>query len=83
LGEHVWSRPVLLRIGKFLYDLIINEVKVDCSVLRMVETKQFVPAVYTVYRHHGNKLKEEVKVFPGHAQLLFLSNKIKSCISSF
>ena len=62
LADHIWPRSVIVRVGKFLYDMIINEIKLDTTVLRAVSTNQFAPAVYKVYRHHGEKLKEEVKV---------------------
>ncbi|GAV03670.1 hypothetical protein RvY_14063-2 [Ramazzottius varieornatus] len=69
LADHLWPRSVIVRVGKFLYDMIINEIKVDTTVLRPVSTKQFAPAVYKVYRHYGEKLKEEVKPHPVLAKL--------------
>ncbi|OQV21804.1 DNA-directed RNA polymerase, mitochondrial [Hypsibius exemplaris] len=64
LGEHSWSKFILVRIGKFLYDTIINEIKMDSTMLRQVEMHQYVPAVYKVYRHYADRLKEEVKPHP-------------------
>nr|CAD7399636.1 unnamed protein product [Timema cristinae] len=65
-----WSNAVLLGVGKFLYNIIMRDIKVDVNITRINgKTQHLLPAFYTLFRHQGHMLKEEVKPHPVLARL--------------
>ncbi|XP_073977527.1 mitochondrial RNA polymerase isoform X2 [Rhodnius prolixus] len=66
-----WPPNVLLGIGKFLYNIIMREIKVDVNMLRKNSNQErLLPAFYTVYKYSNHAVKEEVKPHPLLARLL-------------
>lgn len=61
-----WPYHAALGVGRFLYDIIFHEVKIDINVLRpsSSSTKTMVPAFYNIYRTVGVRTKEEIKPHP-------------------
>ncbi|KAK8776990.1 hypothetical protein V5799_029663 [Amblyomma americanum] len=61
-----WPYHASLGVGRFLYDIIFHEVKIDINVLRpsSSSTKTMVPAFYNIYRTAGMRTKEEIKPHP-------------------
>ncbi|CAG0894441.1 unnamed protein product [Darwinula stevensoni] len=66
LGERSWPPGILYSIGKFLYSLMMREVKFDAFILKKGKSmlKQEVPAFYSIFRRQGHMTKEEVKTHP-------------------
>lgn len=59
-----WSRNIKINIGKFLYNIILNDVKIP-HVLKAGAPERQIPAFYLLFRMHSNKfLKEEIKPHP-------------------
>lgn len=59
-----WPFHAALGIGRFLYDIIFHEVKIDINATRPSSTKAMVPAFYNIYRTVGVRTKEEIKPHP-------------------
>ncbi|XP_050024400.2 DNA-directed RNA polymerase, mitochondrial [Dermacentor andersoni] len=59
-----WPFHAVLGIGRFLYDIMFHEVKIDINVMRPSSTKAMVPAFYNIYRTVGVRTKEEIKPHP-------------------
>ncbi|XP_064459637.1 DNA-directed RNA polymerase, mitochondrial-like [Ornithodoros turicata] len=65
-----WPYYTLLGVGRFLYDVIIHEAKIDINVTRhSSSTKKMIPAFYNIYRTVGPRTKEEIKPHPLLAKL--------------
>lgn len=60
-----WPYHATLGVGRFLYDIIFHEVKIDLNLMRpSPTTKTMVPALYNIYRTAGVRTKEEIKPHP-------------------
>uniref|UniRef100_A0AAR5Q1A0 DNA-directed RNA polymerase n=1 Tax=Dendroctonus ponderosae TaxID=77166 RepID=A0AAR5Q1A0_DENPD len=65
MGHQPWVPSSLLAIGKFLYHIIMHDLKIDVNCLRSNSAhKNFLPAFYTIFRSQGRIVKEEVKPHP-------------------
>lgn len=65
-----WPSNVLIGIGKFLYNIIMRDMKIDVNILRKnVNNERLLPAFYTVYKYSNHAVKEEVKAHPLLARL--------------
>ncbi|XP_075209768.1 mitochondrial RNA polymerase [Lycorma delicatula] len=64
--EKVWPTIVLVEIGKFLYNIILRDIKIDVNVLRLKSSnsQQLLPAFYTIFRHQNSRSVEEIKPHP-------------------
>ncbi|KAI4457037.1 dna-directed rna polymerase mitochondrial [Holotrichia oblita] len=69
LDHQPWVPTTLQGIGKFLYNIIMHDLKVDVSVMKGTKNKNYVSAFYTIFRHHGRIVKEEVKPHPTLSRL--------------
>lgn len=59
-----WSRNTLINVGKFLYNIIVNDVKIP-HVPKPGAPERQIPAFYLLFRLHSNKfLMEEIKPHP-------------------
>ncbi|KAK2586475.1 hypothetical protein KPH14_010745 [Odynerus spinipes] len=64
-----WPYPVIINIGKFLYNIIINEIKINVdnqaidSLKYSTQTRE-TPAFYTLFRNKGKLMVEQVKPHP-------------------
>lgn len=60
-----WNLPVKLAVGKFLYSIIIRDLKLDLHYLRTGKySGEGIPAFFTLFRHQGKLVKEELKPHP-------------------
>uniref|UniRef100_A0A0C9RBI4 DNA-directed RNA polymerase n=1 Tax=Fopius arisanus TaxID=64838 RepID=A0A0C9RBI4_9HYME len=61
-----WPVNLQISVGKFLYQIILKDIKLDVSRVRPCsKTKHFLPAFYTLFRHNTQKyLIEEIKPHP-------------------
>ena len=66
LGSEVppWQHNVHVNLGKFLFEIIFNDLKLDSNYLKNKKPHghiHTIPAFFKVYRHSGVMLMEEVK----------------------
>lgn len=66
IREVAWPSNVLSGVGRFLYNILMRDIKIDAFVMRQNQkTKQnLLPAFYTLFRNQGRLVKEEVKPHP-------------------
>ncbi|KAG8041705.1 hypothetical protein G9C98_007009 [Cotesia typhae] len=71
-----WPTNLSRQIGKFLYKIILNDVKIDTNSTRSDrESQDLRPAFYIVWRHNNRKhLVKEVKPHPTLAKIYRGSN---------
>ncbi|KAH0539281.1 DNA-directed RNA polymerase, mitochondrial isoform X1 [Cotesia glomerata] len=71
-----WPTNLSRQIGKFLYKIILNDVKIDTNSTRLDrEPQDLRPAFYIVWRHNNRKhLVKEVKPHPTLAKIYRGSN---------
>lgn len=60
-----WSMPVKVSVGRFLYNIIIRDLKLDMQLLKTGKVSgEGIPAFFTLFRHQGRLVKEELKPHP-------------------
>ncbi|KAJ9581673.1 hypothetical protein L9F63_023149, partial [Diploptera punctata] len=65
IEEKHWTPAVLTAVGKFLYSVIMKDIKIDVNLTKCnSKTENLLPAFYTLYRSHGRFFKEEIKPHP-------------------
>lgn len=65
MDHQEWVPTALQTIGKFLYNIIMHDLKIDVNVMRNNNKhKNYLPAFYTIFRNQGRLVKEEVKPHP-------------------
>ncbi|KAK5641981.1 hypothetical protein RI129_010528 [Pyrocoelia pectoralis] len=65
IDQNPWIPTVLQNIGKFLYHIIMHDLKIDVNVMRLnCKHKNYLPSFYTIFRSQGRLVKEEVKPHP-------------------
>lgn len=65
IDSEPWSVITLISIGKFLYNIILRDVKIDINILKHnSKNKHHLPAFYTLFRYEGKMCLEEVKPHP-------------------
>ncbi|CAH0588916.1 unnamed protein product [Chrysodeixis includens] len=63
--ETPWPMEVRQNVGKFLYNIIINDVKIDVNMFKSKAAKEKkLPAVYKVHRPWGRLVRLELKPHP-------------------
>ncbi|XP_064642000.1 DNA-directed RNA polymerase, mitochondrial-like [Lineus longissimus] len=73
IEEKQWPHSVLRGVGKFLYDIILYETKIDMGASGDGEERK-LPAFYTIYRTYGAQQKQEVKPHPSLVRLFENAN---------
>ncbi|XP_066246589.1 DNA-directed RNA polymerase, mitochondrial [Euwallacea similis] len=65
MAHQPWAPGTLISLGRFLYHIIIHDLKVDVNSMRRDRSnKNFLPAFYTIFRSQGRIVKEEIKPHP-------------------
>ncbi|XP_059474955.1 DNA-directed RNA polymerase, mitochondrial [Neocloeon triangulifer] len=65
LMSKVWPNYLQLRVGKFLYKIILCDIQIDVHLLKPnFSEKHILPAFYSLYRCTGKFSREEVKPHP-------------------
>lgn len=64
LEETPWPMEMRQNIGKFLYNIIINDVKIDVNMFKKKAKERKLPAVYKVHRPWGRLVRLELKPHP-------------------
>lgn len=69
--EKPWPLSAQIGIGKFLYNIILRDLKIDTYSLRQnPKSTNLLPAFYTLFRYHGQKVVQELKPHPVLVKLL-------------
>ena len=78
--QQVWVPPALQNVGKFLYDIILLDLGFDVYCLNnRSKQKNLYQCFFTVFRHEGRIVKEELKPHPNLSKLYrFLRHYISS-----
>ncbi|KAM3965715.1 LOW QUALITY PROTEIN: mitochondrial RNA polymerase [Aphomia sociella] len=69
IEETPWPIETKQNIGKFLYNIIINDVKIDVNMFKPKAKEKLLPAVYKVHRPWGRLVRLELKPHPALARL--------------
>ncbi|CAG4960033.1 unnamed protein product [Parnassius apollo] len=69
MEEAPWPIEMRQNIGKFLYNIIINDVKIDVNMFKAKNKQRRLPAVYKVHRAWGRMVRLELKPHPVLARL--------------
>ena len=65
ISDKLWPSGVCFSIGRFLYNILMRDLKIDVNILRANnKSKNLLPAFYTLFRNQGRLVKEEVKAHP-------------------
>lgn len=65
IRDNVWSNSIQIGVGRFLYNILMRDVKVDFNMLRPnSRSENNMPAFYTLFRNEGRFIREEVKPHP-------------------
>ncbi|CAB3385741.1 Hypothetical predicted protein [Cloeon dipterum] len=72
--DKTWSQPILIDIGKFLYNIIMQDILLDVHLLNESSKQgQEIPAFYSCFRFSGKIIREEIKPHPVLAKLFRLA----------
>ncbi|XP_017063285.2 LOW QUALITY PROTEIN: DNA-directed RNA polymerase, mitochondrial [Drosophila eugracilis] len=82
LPEVPWPSTVLTGVGRFLYNILMRDIKIDAHVMRLKsktkaasQPQNLLPAFYTLFRNQGRFVKEEVKPHPVLSRLFRASRQ--------
>lgn len=64
MDHQEWVPTILKFIGKFLYHIVMHDLKVDVNSMKNLPNRNFIPAFYTIFRIQNRISKEEVKPHP-------------------
>lgn len=65
IAEKVWPSSVLIGIGRFLYNIILHDIKIDMNVLKIRnQSQEYLPAFFSIFRQQNNRSVEEIKPHP-------------------
>ncbi|XP_066992363.2 DNA-directed RNA polymerase, mitochondrial [Anabrus simplex] len=65
VDDTMWPTTVINGVGKFLYNIILRDIKIDVNLIKSKSKNQhFSPAFYTVFRNQKHAIKEEIKPHP-------------------
>ncbi|XP_026669448.1 DNA-directed RNA polymerase, mitochondrial, partial [Ceratina calcarata] len=59
-----WPIDVIINVGKFLYNIILNDIILPPDILKGQDLKHSIPAFYTLFRNKGTYLSEQIKPHP-------------------
>ncbi|XP_012257403.2 DNA-directed RNA polymerase, mitochondrial isoform X1 [Athalia rosae] len=60
-----WPYPVLVSIGRFLYNIILRDIKIDVNCIKAnSQTQRYLPAFYAVFRNNDHRVTQEIKPHP-------------------
>lgn len=87
LPEVPWPTNVQCGVGRFLYNILMRDIKIDAHIMRQksksktktptttMTSQNLLPAFYTLFRNQGRIVKEEVKPHPVLSRLLRASRQ--------
>lgn len=64
MDHQEWVPATLKFIGKFLYHIVMHDLKIDVNSMKNVSNKNLIPAFYTIFRVQNRMNKEEIKPHP-------------------
>lgn len=69
-----WPWPVLCEFGRFLFNIMLQEVKIDANTSNSSDQVNLVPVLYTVFRNRDLIARQEIRVHPVLSNLYLASN---------
>ncbi|KOC63963.1 DNA-directed RNA polymerase, mitochondrial [Habropoda laboriosa] len=72
-----WPMDTIINVGKFLYNIILNDIILQSDILKGQDLKCSIPAFYTLFRNSGTYLSEQIKPHP-FVSKLYKESHIKS-----
>uniref|UniRef100_A0A8D8LS94 DNA-directed RNA polymerase n=1 Tax=Cacopsylla melanoneura TaxID=428564 RepID=A0A8D8LS94_9HEMI len=62
----VWPVSVLSSVGKFLYNIIVKDIKININLFKASKNcpERWLPAFYPLFRTGGHTMNEEIKPHP-------------------
>ncbi|KAL1460948.1 hypothetical protein WDU94_012882 [Cyamophila willieti] len=62
----VWPVSVLSSVGKFLYNIIVKDIKININLFKSSKNcpERWLPAFYPLFRTGGHTMNEEIKPHP-------------------
>ncbi|XP_037024700.1 DNA-directed RNA polymerase, mitochondrial isoform X1 [Bradysia coprophila] len=68
--DNPWPMPICIEVGRFLYQILLRDVKIDTNIMRTNSKKSYnLPAFFTIFRTEGKYVREEMKPHPLLAKL--------------
>ncbi|KAG4072661.1 hypothetical protein HA402_004750 [Bradysia odoriphaga] len=67
--DNAWPIHICIEVGRFLYEILLREVKIDTNAMRTNNKSYNLPAFFTIFRTEGKYVREEVKPHPVLAKL--------------
>lgn len=66
ISERQWPMSIKISIGRFLYQILLRDLKLDINLIRVkkLKSENNLPAFYTLFRNQGKLIKEDVKPHP-------------------
>lgn len=62
--NNAWPVYILVDIGRFLYQILLRDVKIDTNVMRNCSKSNKLPAFYKIFRTEYKMIHEEIKPHP-------------------
>lgn len=63
--DNVWPSSVCQNVGKFMYNIILHDIKINTNIMNENRTKDHkLPAFYAIHRTCGGYSREELKSHP-------------------
>lgn len=59
-----WYPEVYIKIGKFLYDILLKDVKINANIAKKGAEPHMVPALYVVFRKSTKGYQRQLKMHP-------------------
>ncbi|XP_031628513.1 DNA-directed RNA polymerase, mitochondrial [Contarinia nasturtii] len=72
----VWPWGVKIDIGKWLFKILLDDIKIDANILKTKNTQtNYVPVLYSLFRNRNLQSYEEIQPHPVFAKLLTESKR--------
>lgn len=63
--DNAWPMPICMEVGRFLFQILMRDIKIDTNVMRIDSTKSYhLPAFFSIFRTEGKYVREEMKPHP-------------------
>ncbi|KAK3917409.1 DNA-directed RNA polymerase, mitochondrial [Frankliniella fusca] len=59
-----WNPDMILKIGKFMYSILLKDVKVDANTGSSEKSPHMVPALYVIFRKTTRGYQKQIKMHP-------------------
>lgn len=60
----IWPWPVLCEFGRFLFRILLEDIKINTNIMKKHVSANYVPALYIVFRNRDLISREEIRIHP-------------------